>query len=212
MDPHKYQITQSAYDSVAEGYATNAFAKQWMRGYVEAFCAWVGKPGKLLDLGCGPGNDSALFVERGFEVVGVDFSEKMIAEARKRVAQATFICSDFRKMNFDGDEFDAVWSVGSLHHLAKTDLPEVFQRLRRCMKPDGFMFISVQSGEGEAIIAREQIGVGQVTRKFWSYWQPEDFAGELKQVGFLVVKQTHTESMRKKELPETMKNEWWINV
>jgi ubiquinone/menaquinone biosynthesis C-methylase UbiE len=110
MPSDKYLITQSAYNAVAGGYAANAFAKQWMRGYVEAFCAWVGKPGKLLDLGCGPGNDSALFVERGFAVVGVDFSEKMLAEARKRVPQATFICSDFREMGFDDDQFDAVWN------------------------------------------------------------------------------------------------------
>ena len=80
------------------------------------------------------------------------------------------------------------------------------------MKPDGSMFISIRSGEGEAIVAQEQIGVGQVTKKFWSYWQPEDFVRALKEADFLMVKQTHTESMRKKELPETMKNEWWINV
>ena len=109
-------------------------------------------------------------------------------------------------------EINTVWSVGSLHHLAKSDLSEVFQNLHRCVKHGGYIFISVQSGEGEAIIAREQIGDGQATQKFWSYWQPEDFVRALKEADFLMIKQTHTESMRKKELPETMKNEWWINV
>ncbi len=97
MTSDNYTITQAAYNTVAESYAQNAFAKQWMKGYVAEFCKLFvceknpierhGSsvtldgffcPGKLLDLGCGPGNDSTMFVQRGFEVVGVDFSAKML--------------------------------------------------------------------------------------------------------------------------------------
>jgi ubiquinone/menaquinone biosynthesis C-methylase UbiE len=208
----KYLITKLAYDAVAEGYAENAFAKQWMRGYVEDFCTWVGTPAKVLDLGCGPGHDVALLVARGFEVVGIDVSEKMVKEARKRVPTATFVQGDFRTMDFESETFDAVWSVGSLHHVAKTDLQAVLVKVYQYLKSGGAMFVSMASGEGEKLIAREQIGVGKIVEKFWSYWQPEGFARELARAGFWVVKQTHTETMRKQELPEGMKNGWWINV
>lgn len=212
MELDKYLETKLAYDMVAEGYATNAFSKHWMKGYVNEFCALLGKSGKLLDLGCGPGNDSALFVQQGFEVVGVDFSEKMLAEARKRVSKATFIRSDLRNTEFADEEFDAIWSVGSLHHLAKADASGVLKKNHQCLKTGGFMFISVQSGEYEGIITQKQIGDGKVTCKFWSYWRPTDLVRELEQVGFTVIKQTHTETMRKRELPEKRKDEQWINV
>jgi len=212
MEADKYLVTQAAYNSVAKGYAGNAYAKQWMKGYLADFCVWVGQPGKVLDLGCGPGHDAALFVARGFQVTGFDFSAKMIIEAQKRVLGARFVQGDFREMDFPNDEFDAVWSVGSLHHLPKSDLPEILQKVYWCLKSGGYMFIAVKGGEGEMIATGEQIGVGTKVRKFWSYWQPKEFVKVIGQAGFRVVKQAHTESMRKKELPQDKRNEWWVNV
>ena len=208
----KYLVTQTAYDAVAKEYADNVFAKQWMKGYLDEFCAWVGKPVRLLDLGCGPGNDTALFHHRGFKVVGVDFSARMMAEARTRTPQVTFIQSDLREMAFEREAFGAVWSVGCLHHVAKADVPQVLERVYRCLKWGGYVFISIQSGEGEGLIAQEQIGVGKISTKFWSYWSGEDFRRELAKAGFTIVKQSQTETMRRQELPEERKKEQWLNV
>jgi ubiquinone/menaquinone biosynthesis C-methylase UbiE len=209
---NQYLVTQAAYDTLAKEYADNAFAKQWMKGYLEDFCAWVGQPVKLLDLGCGPGHDAALFHQQGFEVVGVDFSAGMIAEARTRTPQGTFIQSDLREMAFEGETFEAIWSVGSLHHLAKADVPPLLQKVYHCLKWGGYVFISIQRGEGEGLITQEQIGVGKNSAKFWSYWQGEEFRQEMEKVGFTIIKQTETETLRQQDLPEARKSEQWVNV
>ena len=42
---------------------------------------------KLLDLGCGPGIYAERFVKEGFAVIGIDFSTRSIAYAKKQTAQ-----------------------------------------------------------------------------------------------------------------------------
>src|SRR3954470_11782722 len=52
-----------------------------------AFCdAAFRTPGRLLDLGCGTGRLCAHFAAKGFECVGVDLSDEMLAKARARTA------------------------------------------------------------------------------------------------------------------------------
>ncbi|HEY4202669.1 MAG TPA: trans-aconitate 2-methyltransferase [Devosiaceae bacterium] len=51
---------------------------------------------RAVDMGCGPGNSTELLVERfpGAEVIGLDSSPNMLAEARRRVPGARFETAD----------------------------------------------------------------------------------------------------------------------
>src|ERR1700686_561493 len=51
---------------------------------------------RIIDLGCGPGNSTELLVVRypDAEVIGLDSSPDMLAQARKRLAKSTFIQGD----------------------------------------------------------------------------------------------------------------------
>ncbi len=53
-------------------------------------------PGRVVDMGCGPGNSTELLVERfpQAEVIGLDNSPNMLAEARKRLPTAKFAEAD----------------------------------------------------------------------------------------------------------------------
>ncbi|MDC9825903.1 trans-aconitate 2-methyltransferase [Devosia sp. ZB163] len=59
----------------------------------------VARPRRVVDMGCGPGNSTELLVERfpEAEVVGLDNSPNMLAEARKRVPRARFAEADAGK-------------------------------------------------------------------------------------------------------------------
>ena len=68
---------------------------------------------RVLDVGCGPGRHAHALGRRGFEVVGVDISERFVALAREQApagAAVTFERADARALRFDA-EFDAVISL-----------------------------------------------------------------------------------------------------
>ena len=54
------------------------------------------RPRRVVDLGCGPGNSTELLVERfpRSEIVGLDSSADMLAKARERLPNCTFIKGD----------------------------------------------------------------------------------------------------------------------
>ena len=76
---------------------------------------------KVLDLGTGTGVAVAAILERGASVVGIDFSETMIAEARRILPQVDFRVASAETLPFDDGSFDAVVANGVLHHLAEPD-------------------------------------------------------------------------------------------
>jgi SAM-dependent methyltransferase len=68
---------------------------------------------RILDVGCGPGRHAHALGRRGFEVVGVDISERFVALARESAppgGPVTFQRTDARALPFD-TEFDAVISL-----------------------------------------------------------------------------------------------------
>ena len=56
----------------------------------------LAQPGRIVDMGCGPGNSTELLAERwpAARVVGLDSSPAMLAEARQRLPTATFDLAD----------------------------------------------------------------------------------------------------------------------
>ncbi|HYV40736.1 MAG TPA: class I SAM-dependent methyltransferase [Thermoanaerobaculia bacterium] len=105
--------------------------------------------GRLLDIGCGPGNlDRLLAAQRpGLSVVGVDESEAMI----RRAARGTRLPNlEFRRGIVQGlsfrDEFDFALSVLSFHHWEE---PEAgLEAVHRALKPGGRFWI--YEGDPEA--------------------------------------------------------------
>jgi SAM-dependent methyltransferase len=68
---------------------------------------------RILDVGCGPGRHAHALAVRGFDVVGVDISERFVGLAREGApagALVTFERADARALRFD-NEFDAVISL-----------------------------------------------------------------------------------------------------
>jgi trans-aconitate 2-methyltransferase len=55
-------------------------------------------PAHVVDLGCGPGNSTALLLERwpSARIIGVDSSEQMLQRARSALPQLSFVAADVR--------------------------------------------------------------------------------------------------------------------
>jgi SAM-dependent methyltransferase len=103
---------------------------------------------QILDLGCGTGGHAIPLTERGYSLVGVDRSEKMLEKAvdkaAKSPADVEFIRSDIRDLSLD-KLFDAVLAMFAVmsYQTENDDLLSVFHTARRHLKPGGlFIFDS----------------------------------------------------------------------
>ncbi|KHK96616.1 hypothetical protein LK09_14940 [Microbacterium mangrovi] len=105
----------------------NRFVSAWSGTYrstVRPWLAGLGRPARVLDLGCGGGDvvsQLATASERdGFEVswVGADPDPRAIAVARERSSRSVeFRCVDAAQLAAAGEAFDIVLSNHVLHHL-----------------------------------------------------------------------------------------------
>jgi SAM-dependent methyltransferase len=93
-------------------------------------------PGKrLLDIATGPGYVVARGDDRGADVVGLDFSETMLAHARARSPQVEFVHGDATKLPFADGSFDAVTCAFLLLHLGRPEA--AVAEAARVLAPDG---------------------------------------------------------------------------
>src|SRR5215471_19967896 len=78
--------------------AKHAFVYEKAKGLVELLAPKAGE--RILDLGCGTGALTAEIAGRGAEILGVDRSEEMIAQARKKFPALRFEVMDARELWF----------------------------------------------------------------------------------------------------------------
>jgi SAM-dependent methyltransferase len=97
--------------------------------------AAIGGGNRVLDLGSGPGDASAVVAGAGANVTGVDFSRPMVEVARRRHPTLTFHEADAEKLPFDRESFDASVANCVVHHLARPIV--VFKEVSRVLKPHG---------------------------------------------------------------------------
>jgi len=98
---------------------------------------------KVLDLGCGTGRHALWLAASGAAVTGVDFSEGMLEEARRKpgAEQIRFLRHDLHTPLPLGDgEFDLVVSGLVLEHLRELD--GFFREIKRVLKTDGRAVVS----------------------------------------------------------------------
>ena len=98
---------------------------------------------KVLDVGCGTGITLEQYVDVGCDSFGVDASEAMLTQARKRLgdrAELTF--GGAEQLAFDDNTFDRVLASLFLHELSLDVRDTVLSELVRVLSPAGRIVIS----------------------------------------------------------------------
>lgn len=101
--------------------------------------------GRLLDVGCGTGTFLQLAHAKfpRAELVGVDASEDMLAEARKVKGNAFQLeYADAAHLPFGAHSFDAAVSILTFHHMPRGVKIRAIQELSRVLKPGGTLVIA----------------------------------------------------------------------
>ncbi len=137
-----------------------AFVKLFLDGEI--------KRGRILDVGCGTGENALFLAEGGCDVTGVDIARRAIElakeKAAKRQIRADFFVCDVLTLGscFREGEFDAVVDSGLFHTLADEERPVFMEQVFTVLKGDGAYFMMCFSdkepGEwGPRRVSREEI-------------------------------------------------------
>jgi len=168
------------------------------------------RPGeRILDVGCGTGHLTAQIAERGAEVLGLDASVSMVAQARQNFPKLKFQLADARKFEVDAP-FDAVFSNAALHWVREAD--DAITCMARALKPGGRLVIEM-GGEGniaEIRDASESVlrAAAYRAQHVWYFPSIGEYSALLEKHGFFVTMAQNFARDTKLEHPERGMREW----
>jgi SAM-dependent methyltransferase len=94
---------------------------------------------RVLDVGCGPGTNAAVFQHA--EYLGVDLDGGYIRDARARYGDH-FIVGDASNLGLpDGRQFDCILVNSLLHHLDDDQVGRLLRSVPRLLAPGGTLFV-----------------------------------------------------------------------
>ena len=148
----------------------------------------------VLDLGCGYGWHCKYAAENGAKrVLGIDLSQKMIAEAERRNGDSriTYRVCGIAEYTYPENRWDCVISNLALHYIA--DIGQIFANVYRTLKPEGIFLFNIEHPVFTAGVDQDWIYDADGKPMYWpidNYFIP----GERKThfLGCDVTKQHHT--------------------
>jgi len=136
------QDLQNVYDSIAKDFSKTRHIP-WEE--LSVFIPYLPDGGKILDLGCGNGRLLKVIQSAGkkYEYLGVDFSDKLLEQARQLFPDEHFEQADMARLNFPENSFDVICLIASFHHLDnKKEREDLLNNIYRWLKPGGVLFMT----------------------------------------------------------------------
>ncbi|UCD92331.1 MAG: class I SAM-dependent methyltransferase [Methanobacteriota archaeon] len=150
----------------------------------------------ILDLGCGPGIPfDKYLVESGYDVTGIDISQKHIDFAKDNVPDATFLKSDMSEVDLDEGSFHAVLSLYAIFHIPKEEHEDLFSKIFRTLKSSGLALVTL----GTELEDEKEVGDFIGSEMAWSSYTLEANLRLVEGCGFEIL---HWEEEGRKGYPE----------
>lgn len=174
------QIRQ-AYASVAERYIELFGTRQQVHADDLAFIGrhLAGRPGPVLDLGCGPGHITDYLRSLGVDARGIDIVPEFIAHAQAAHPSGSYQLGSFENLAVAEHSIVGILAWGSLIHLPPPDLAGVLAEFRRVMAPGGTLVVALFVGDEVAAFDHK---VATAYR-----WPVDEFSERLARAGFTEV-------------------------
>jgi len=115
------------------------------------FVKYLQKRDKVLDLGCGNGQNTIKAAKKVKQIIGADFDQKSLDIARisaklKKIMNVKFETANLEtKLRYKDSQFSKVILLDVLEHLRKRDL--ILGEIKRILKKDGFLILGVPNSQ-----------------------------------------------------------------
>jgi SAM-dependent methyltransferase len=100
----------------------------------------------VLDLACGTGSLTSILSKRGYDMIGVDISEEMLAIARRKDPDILFLQQDMRKFELYGTVDAIICACDAINYLTENgDLEQVFKLAANYLNPGGLFIFDINT-------------------------------------------------------------------
>nr|WP_237212659.1 class I SAM-dependent methyltransferase [Ruegeria lacuscaerulensis] len=139
-----------------------------------AFAEAIVEGGYVLDLGAGPGSDSAFFLREGLKVRALDATPAFVEYAREHGVDAHLATFDDVT---EEAEYDGIYASFSLLHAPRKDFPRYLAAIHKALKPGGIFFLGLKLGTGEH---RDDLD------RHYTYFSQTEIEAALAEAGFTI--------------------------
>jgi SAM-dependent methyltransferase len=158
---------------------------------------------RVLELGCGGGNNVWFLASEGFAVTGTDASPRAIDYAKKRLAgqclRADLHVEPFPRVSFDDSTFDLVVERAALACVTPEVAAQTIREVRRVLVPGGRFFFNPYSTQSNP-------GFGYIC--FYNRDLVEQVLGD----GWKVLRMQHAEIRDHLNQQEILVGDWRVEV
>ena len=179
------QITVDSYNRHAKAWAAEHDSTDFWEAEFNIFREYVFS-GTIIEIGCGGGRDASLLIPQ-YQYVGIDISEGLAKDCRRRHPDALVVTSNCYILPFRNLQFDGFWASAVLLHIPKSRIQLALLSLRLCLKNKAMGFISIKEGQGEMLVT-EQLDSGAAFTRLFAYYDAEEFSTILLKTGYQIVR------------------------
>ena len=133
---------KKSYDKIAQEYTKQySYDEQLSFTSLKKFVSFLPTNAKVLDVGCGGGQDSKFLADNGYSLLGIDFSQEMIKLAKKYAPEVNFKIADVMKLATT-KKYDGIWCSRVFHHISMNEQDKFLNKLKTLLKKDGILYIT----------------------------------------------------------------------
>jgi len=201
------------YHGLPNGY----FSKHFTHGYIRTFdkimlgtmtrlrqniSAQFSKYERVLDIGCGGGNQAALLADSGISSVhAIDASPYMVAHALQSYPHIAFVVANAERTGYADEQFDAVCLSFVFHEIPPRFAEQALAEIHRILRPGGEIIIAEPSSLQMTLSRRElyrrfgwrgvyfKLLAGHMHEPFLAPWHARDHVQWFAGHGFCVVEE-----------------------
>lgn len=170
---------KTTYNTIAEDWVKDHDKDTWWQEGTEYFLSLLPKESTILDVGCGGGIKTRYIAEKGYNVMGIDFSDKMIEIAKRENPGVEFAVVDMYDIDTLEKTFDGIFVQAALLHIPKARVMEVLNKMKDRLNPNGLLYIAVKGIRDDGIEEdiKTENDYGYDYQRFFSYFSLDELKG-----------------------------------